>query len=142
MNIMNSIIKSLLLATMVILISCEKDEEVSERFRLLTDNLWTSDSLLINGLDASGPGELLENFKGQANFREDGTGSFGGYEGTWRFANSEKELVILSDSLPVPQLSTNILELSQESLKVTTSFPNFQDPSNPILQIRLTFKAL
>ena len=136
-----SIVKIFLLSIMVIFIGCEKDEEVSERFTFLTENTWISDSLLINGEDASGPGQLLEDFKGQADFKEDGTGTFGNYEGTWRFANGEKELVILSDSLPVPQLSTSIVELTQESLKITTSFPNLVDPMNPILQIRLTFKS-
>lgn len=141
MNKTASIFKIFLLSFIVIFIGCEKDEEVSERFTFLTENTWSSDSLLINGDDASGPGQLLENFKGQANFNEDGTGTFGSFEGTWRFANNETELVIISDSLPVPQLSTSIQELTQESLKITTSFPNFQDPTNPFLQIRLTFKA-
>jgi hypothetical protein len=121
------------------LLACKKDEDKTNRFDLLTGNVWMSDSLLINGFDASGPGQMLENFKGQASFNEDGTGTFGSYQGTWRFAQNETELVIQSDSLPLP-LSTKIHELTSESLKVSTSFPNLEDLANP-LQIRLTFKA-
>lgn len=131
----------LFVITMVVLwISCGKDEEKSERFRILTSVTWNSDSLLVNGADASGTGGLLENFKGQARFEEDGTGTFGSYPGTWLFDQGETELIINSDSLPVT-LRTQIHELTAQSLKVSTSFPNLADPTNP-LQIRLTFKAL
>ncbi|MFW5687387.1 MAG: hypothetical protein ACOCXV_00525 [Bacteroidota bacterium] len=126
--------------TLFVAASCEKEEETSERFRLLTQAVWESDSLLINGEDASGPGELLEDFRGDAIFREDFTGTFGTYEGTWKFAQNETELVIQSDSLPA-LLSTKIHELTAESLKVSTTFPDLQNPTNPALQIRLTFIA-
>lgn len=129
----------ILFSAFVILASCDKDDETT-RFGLLTENIWDSDSLLINGVDASSPGGMLENFKGEARFQEDGTGTFGGYTGTWRFAQNETELVIQSDSLPFP-LSTKINELSAEDLKVSTSFPDFENLSNPPVQVRLTFKA-
>lgn len=132
---------SVFIAGFLFLASCDKDDETSDRFTLLTSVAWQSDSLLINGVDASGPGEMLENFRGKAHFREDYTGTFGSYEGTWSFAQNESELVIRSDSLPIPMLSTKIQELTQESLKVTTSFPDLQNPTGPALQIRLTFKA-
>lgn len=120
-------------------LSCQKDEKESERFRNLTQTTWKSDSLMVNGQEASGPGDLLEDFLGTAVFQKDGTGTFGAYQGTWRFAQNETQLVIQSDALPVSSLSTQIEELTAQSLKLTTSFINFDDLQNP-LQIRLTFK--
>jgi len=120
------------------LTSCNKDS-VSETSKLLTGPVWVSDSLLANGVDASGPEGMLKNFKGEAKFNDDGTGYFGSYVGTWRFASNETQLVILSDSLPIP-VTTVIAELTTASLKVTTSYPN---PMNPTIaaKIRMTFKA-
>ena len=118
--------------------SCNKDSE-SEKSKLLTGPVWVSDSLLANGVDASGPDGMLKNFKGEAKFNKDGTGNFGSYVGTWRFAFNETQIVILSDSLPIP-VTTVIAELTSASLKVTTSYPN---PANPVLaaKIRMTFKT-
>lgn len=123
-------------------VACSSDDDngPSERFRNLTETAWVADSLLINGMDASGPGGLLESFRGEATFRPDGTGTFGEFNGTWRFAQNETELVIQSESLPLP-LTTRIEMLTSQNLKVTTSFPDFENPSNPPLQIRLTFIA-
>ncbi len=118
--------------------SCKKDSQ-SDRFKFLTGPVWTSDSLLANGIDASGTGGFLENFKGDAKFYTDGTGNFGNYTGTWRFASAETQLVIMTDSLPVP-LTANIAELTSISLKVTTSYPNILNLASPI-NIRMTFKA-
>jgi len=118
--------------------SCEKDD-MSDRMKNLTTAVWLSDSLLVNGVDASGPGQILASFKGEVIFNKDGTGTFGPHTGTWRFAMNETELVIESPNLPLP-LSTRIHELTKSSLKVSTSFPNINDPLKP-LQIRLTFKA-
>jgi hypothetical protein len=132
----------LLLVSMGLLFVACKDEEEdnrSERFKFLTGATWASDSLLVNGADASGPGQMLVNFKGEAQFREDGTGTFGIYSGTWSFASSETEIIILTDSLMFP-LTTKIAELTAVSLKVTTSFPNFLEPESPFA-IRMTFKA-
>lgn len=122
-------------------VACSDDDNgPSERFLFLTNTNWQSDSLLINGIDASIPGGLLESFVGQANFRADGTGTFGQYEGTWRFAQNETELIIQSASLPIP-LTTFIEVLTEQDLKVVTSFPDLDNPANPPLQIRLTFAA-
>ena len=118
--------------------ACKKDQP-SENFKLLTGSSWQSDSLLANGVDASGPGGILENFAGVAKFNEDYTGSFGIYTGTWRFANNETQIVITTESLAVP-LSTKIAELTALSLKITTLYPNLIDPYNPVY-IRMTFKA-
>jgi hypothetical protein len=120
------------------ILSCKK-EETSENFELLTGPVWASDSLLANGIDASGPSGMLKNFVGDARFNEDGTGYFGKYTGTWRFAYNETQIVITSDSLPIP-LTTKIAELTGMSLKVTTSYPNLANPSSPT-NIRMTFKA-
>jgi hypothetical protein len=117
--------------------SCKKDSE-SERFKLLTTPTWSSDSLLANGFDASGPGGFLEDFRGDARFNKDGTGKFGIYEGTWRFAYDETQIVIETDSLPIP-LTTRIAELTASSLKITTSFPNLT--TGITTNIRMTFKA-
>ena len=111
--------------------SCSNDSQ-SEKFLLLTGPVWASDSLLLNGEDASDPGELLENFKGDIKFHEDYTGNFGSYTGKWRFAFDETQIVISSDSLPIP-LTAIIAELTQTSLKITTSFSSYN--------IRMTFKA-
>lgn len=117
----------------IIALSCNK-EKVSERFTFLTSHTWTSDSLLANGVDASGPGGMLVAFKGDADFNEDGTGTFGQYTGTWMFTDNEANLAISSPDLPFA-LTTHIVELTRTSLKVTFTFPG-TPPSN----IRMTFK--
>ncbi len=128
----------ILITGLIILAACKKGSE-SEKFTLLTAHKWVSDSLLAEGIDAGGPGQMLEKFKGEAEFRKDGTGYFGKYAGTWAFAYEETRLVIDSDSLQVP-LTVNIAELSSSSLKVTTSFVNPLNLQNPF-DIRMTFKA-
>jgi hypothetical protein len=123
----------LLVAALVTTVSCNKDK-TSEKFDLLTAHVWTSDSLLADGVDASGPGGLLEKFKGDVTFGENGTGTFGQYSGTWMFVDNETSLVIQSPDLPFP-LTTHIVELNAISLKVT-----FVYPTQPPLNIRMTFK--
>ena len=134
---MKNLVLLLIIAGFVIA-SCKKEDE-DGLSSLLTGPVWASDSLLVNGIDASGPAGMLTNFKGDARFYEDGSGYFGIYEGTWRFAFDYTQLVISSDSLPFP-LTTQIAELTAISLKVTTSYPNLANPSAP-LKIRMTFKA-
>ena len=128
----------LILSGCILAFSCKKDSE-SEKFKLLTGPAWASDSLLANGVDASGPLGMLANFKGEVKFKTDGTGNFGIYTGTWRFAYDETQVVITTDSLPLP-LTTRIAELTKISLKITTTYPN---PVNPLasVNIRMTFKA-
>jgi hypothetical protein len=135
---MKNIAIALMLAGFIIVLSCKKESE-SDTFTLLTTPLWTSDSLLVNGLDASGPGGMLELFKGDAKFNTDGTGYFGTYTGTWRFAYGDEYIVITSPALAIT-LTTEIVELTNSSLKVTTSYPNPANPSVPT-NIRMTFKA-
>ena len=132
---MKNIALFLVLCCCLQLFSCSKDSQ-SDKFLLLTGPIWTSDSLLVNGADASGPGELLENFKGDVKFNTDYSGNFGTYTGTWRFAFNETQLVISSTALPIP-LTAIIAELTQTSLKVTTTFLVPPDT----LKIRMTFKA-
>ena len=126
----------IILTIFLAIFSCKKDSE-SERFKLLTDPTWASDSLLANGVDASGPGGVLEKFKGTVKFNKDGTGTFGVYEGKWRFAYEETQIVIETDSLPIP-LTTKIAELTSSSLKITTSYPNLL--TGITINIRMTFK--
>ncbi len=129
----------LLTATIFIVVfACQKDDK-SERFKLLTGPTWASDSLLANGVDASGPGGILVKFLGDAKFKEDGTGTFGSYSGQWRFNIDETELTITTDSLPLPIIS-KIKELTSASLKITTTVSLPAAPTVPI-NIRMTFKA-
>lgn len=121
----------------VMIFACTKEEE-SERFRLLTSTTWKSDSLLVNGEDASGPGGMLEKFKGDAKFEKDGSGYFGIYKGSWRFSYGETNIVIESDSLQLP-VTAKIILLTQSDFKITTIYPNLLNPSNPY-NIRMTFK--
>lgn len=140
LRIMKNIIASALIIALFTIFSCGKDEE-SAKFTLLTTNTWLSDSLLANGVIADGPGEMLEKFKGEVKFNDDGSGEFGGYVGTWHFAYEETKLVLASDSLPLP-LTTDIEELTNTSLKVTTLFPDFKNLENPTpIDIRMTFKS-
>ncbi len=132
--------KNLLLLVIItgsfVVFSCKAKE--SDRFRFLTDPIWVTDSLLVNGVDATGPGGLLTNFLGDTKFNSDGTGYFGDYEGTWRFNTDETKLVIETDSLPIPVIA-DIKELTSTSLKLTAPLPNLTDPLHPF-KIRMTFK--
>jgi hypothetical protein len=120
--------------------SCTKDSQ-SDAFKLLTGSVWESDSLLANRQDASSPGGLLEDFKGEYKFNEDGSGNFGNYTGIWSFAYNETNLKITSASLNqgIP-MTTTIAELTKISLKITASYPNVLNLAAPI-NIRMTFKA-
>lgn len=117
--------------------SCNTKE--SERFRLLTTPTWVADSLLANGVDATGPTGILNIFVGDVKFNTDGTGYFGRFNGTWRFLTAETQLQIVADSLPIP-ITADIKELTTISLKLTTVFPNPQDLLHPY-NIRMTFRV-
>jgi len=132
-SVMKRFVLLMFLAAVFAAGACKK-EKTSERFDLLTAHVWTSDSLLVNGEDASGPGEPLEIFKGDVQFNKDGTGTFGQFSGTWTLADNDQSLGIESSALPTPYLSTHIVELTQASLKVTFSYPS------PPMDIRMTFK--
>jgi len=136
---MRTIVFFLILATGFLVFNCKK-EDYSLRFKLLTSPTWSSDSLLANDVDASGPGQLLEKFKGDAKFNTDGSGYFGKFKGSWILGKNDTEITIYSDSLPIPSLTTSIVELNDSSLKITTGFPNFINPSENY-RIRMTFKA-
>lgn len=125
-------------AYIFVFVSCKKEETNSDNFNFLTDNIWSADSLLADGVDESGPGGLLEMFSGDTKFNEDGTGYVGDIVGTWQFSNEETSIVITSDSLPLP-VTTNIVELTAQSLKLTTVFPIQESP--PVFaDVRMTFK--
>lgn len=137
---MRNLMLFLIIASMLALTNCSKDDS-DDRYELLTNPSWASDSLLVNGFDASGPGQQLEKFKGSAKFNKDGSGTFGVYKGTWRFPDKTRTtLVIVTDSLPFP-LTTNIVELTDKSLKITTQVPDLTGMTGGNLNIRMTFKA-
>jgi hypothetical protein len=131
---------ALILITSIIFIAsaCNKNDK-SQRFKYLTTPTWTSDTLYANGVDASGPGQILEIFKGDCKFNEDGTGNFVDYTGTWIFNTDETKITIFTQSLSFP-ITCNIVELTATSFKVTTSVPNPLNLSEQ-LAIRMTFKA-
>jgi len=131
---MRNIVIWLMLTGLVFAAACNKDK-TSDRFSLLTSHVWTSDSLLADGEDASGPGEILEKFKGDVIFEEDGSGTFGQYTGTWMLVDNETSLAINSPELTFT-LTTHIVELTKTSLKVTFSYPTLEGSKN----IRMTFK--
>ena len=146
-KIMKKIGLLMLFLSLLVVASCDKDEEdeVSDRFELLTGVEWESESLFINGADASGPGDLLENFKGTAKFNKDGTGTFGAYTGTWRFLQDntilEIKTVIPFGEIQLPiTLETDIIELTASRLKIETDFPDFDNPGET-LKIEMTFRA-
>jgi hypothetical protein len=130
---MKNLVLFFILSGMVVFFACKKDES-SARFKYLTTPVWESDSLLANGVDASGEGQSLANFKGDAKFNTDGSGNFGVYKGRWRFAKNETQIVIYDTELGLP-LTTDIVELTKVSLKITTTSPVNQDA------IRMTFIA-
>jgi hypothetical protein len=135
---MNRTLLVLLLAISLVMSGCDRDDEedVSERFLLLTGTVWVSDQLLINGEDASQG--LLANFQGEAIFEPDGTGSFGQYTGTWEFLNNETNLRILPQGfLPI---IAEIVTLTQETLEIVTGFPNPENPSQT-WEVRMKFSA-
>lgn len=126
----------LLLVTGIFWFSCSEDIDVkSEQFKLLTGHIWEADSLLADGVEAGGSGGMLEDFAGDTKFNEDGTGYIGKFEGTWFLSNNENDITIDSDSLPLP-LTANIVELTEESFKIITSFPSLIKPP---VDIRMTF---
>jgi hypothetical protein len=131
---MKNIVPWLFVAVLVGATACNKDK-TSDRFDLLTSHSWTSDSLLADGVDASDPGEILEEFKGDIIFNVDGSGTFGQYIGTWMFVDNETNLVINSPTLTFA-LTTHIEELTKNSLKVTFVYPTLAGSKN----IRMTFK--
>jgi hypothetical protein len=135
---MKNFILVLSLSILVLVLACQKENK-SDKFTLLTSPAWVSDSLLVNGTDASGAGQMLNKFVGDIKFKDDGTGYFGKYTGKWRFAYDETEIIIESDSLLVP-ISAIISELNSKSLKLNTNYPNPLNLLDPF-KIRMTFKV-
>lgn len=136
---MNKVLILGLIIFSLVLVNCSKEEETKNELEtILTTPVWRADSLLANGVDASGFGELLEKFKGDARFNKDYTGTFGKYSGTWWLSGDNSSITIKSDSLLIP-LTCRIVELVPASFKITTAIP---DPTNLSTQIkiRMTFK--
>ncbi|MFO7576012.1 MAG: hypothetical protein R6W67_12725 [Bacteroidales bacterium] len=120
------VITAMLTYVMILFSSCSKEKE-SERFRLLTGNLWQSHLLMVDGEDESAG--LLAGFVGEAKFNKDGTGYFGQYTGTWYFSNNENNITITTPDLPAP-LTTTVIELTSQRFKISTSYPIKLDPMN------------
>jgi hypothetical protein len=121
-DLMKNLVFFLIISTCLLgYTGCEKKK--SERFKLLTTPVWTTDSLLANGVSvyASGPYSFLLKFKGE-----------------WRLNTDETEITIVTDSLPIP-LICDIVLLNLQNLKITTAVP---DPANQMvsIDIRMTFK--
>jgi hypothetical protein len=137
---MKNFIVLFFIASCLIAVTCSKEKK-SERFKLLTTPVWACDSLLANGavVEASGPYNYLLKFTGDAKFKENGTGNFGNYTGQWRFNEDETAITIITDSLPLP-LYCPIIELTVQSLKITTNVPDRANPQISIF-IRMTFKS-
>jgi hypothetical protein len=127
----------LIVAAGLLLMACE--EKKSERFILLTTPTWRADSLYADGVDASGAGQVLAKFVGDAKFKEDGTGYFGKYVGEWMLSLDENYLTITSDSIPVAIIA-DIELLTTTDFKITTAVPNPLNLTDPF-DIRMTFKA-
>jgi hypothetical protein len=127
----------LIVAAGLLLMACE--EKKSERFILLTTPTWRADSLHADGVDASGAGQVLAKFVGDAKFKEDGTGYFGKYVGEWMLSLDENYLTITSDSIPVAIIA-DIELLTTTDFKITTAVPNPLNLTDPF-DIRMTFKA-
>lgn len=127
-----------LIAALFMLSGCSKDDE-SERFKLLTTPVWTSESILANGAEPAGSWEFLKQFSGDAKFNKDGTGSFGSYTGEWKFNAAETEITIITTAVPLP-IVTDIVVLTSQSLKIATTVNN---PLNPLesADVSMTFKA-
>ena len=131
----------IVLILLCIFFSCKKEaeEEYSEKYLLLTNPVWVSDSLLANGEDASSVDQPLNIFSGETKFNLDGTGQVEKIEGTWSFLENETQLIIRSDSLP-GAVTAFIKELTSTSLKIKTGFITAADP--PVyLDIKMTFLA-
>lgn len=135
---MKKILSFFIVVTLILAYSCKEDK--SDRFNFLTGTVWTPVSLLANGVDATGPGGLLEGFVGDAEFNEDGTGTFGTFTGEWMFAAAEEKLVITTTSLPI-SVTLTITELTATSLKLQGSVPDLQNLTGPAIPIEMTFRA-
>ena len=93
--------KSVLVFSIILiagLFACKKNDPNSPNFINLTNHIWQSDSLLANGEEAGGPGQMLEKFNGDAIFNKDGTGVFGQYEGGISHSRKPELLFLLIHS--------------------------------------------
>jgi len=138
LKVMKKVALFLIIATLVIAYSCKDDE--SERFKFLTEATWTPVSLKANGVDATGPGGILEGFSGEVRFNVDGSGTFGTYSGEWTFAASEEKLVITTTVLPI-SITLTIVQLTSTSLSLQGSFPDPNNLTGPPITIEMTFSA-
>ncbi len=134
---MKNLILFVIISVSLVTFSCK--EKDSERFELLTGTIWEAESLLADGVDATGPDGLLADFVGEALFKADGTGTFGNFVGEWKFNSDETKITISSDDLLLP-ITCDIIELTGTTLKLETLVPNPEDLQTPIT-VEMTFRA-
>lgn len=122
--------------------ACKKDEEdkLSEKEILLTNNTWNSISLLADGIEAGGVGEILYEFAGETVFNPDGTGQVGDYTGTWELSADETQIIIISDALDMP-LTANIILLTEDTLEIFTVFPDTSTNPPRLIEVEITFSS-
>lgn len=135
---MRNIVCLTFITAVLLLTACSKDKK-SERFRLLTTTAWINESVLVDGEEPAGDWDFLNEFTGEAKFNEDGTGNFGSYTGQWRFNETETEITITTESIPLP-IVTRIIELTSERLEISTVTLNPQNPSETA-EITMIFKS-
>jgi hypothetical protein len=129
---------SILILAIAVVIGCKKEDPTDAYFDLLTAHIWTADSLLADGVEAGGDGQLLERFNGDTKFNTDGTGYVGEIAGLWEFTETKTSLIITSDSLPA-SVQASIAELTSLSLKLTTAFPVLVDSTYVPVAVRMCF---
>lgn len=135
---MRNIVCLSFITAVLLLTACSKDKK-SERFRLLTTPVWVSESILVDGEEAAGDWDFLNEFTGEAKFNEDGTGSFGSFTGQWRFNEAETEITITTETMPLP-IVTIIIELTSERLEISTVTLNPKNPSESA-EVTMIFKT-
>jgi hypothetical protein len=109
-NMFVFLIITILIVLGIVIKGCEKDEERSERFKLLTAHIWNHDSLWticqdpeisywIHMFDSLATGVTITYSDNGTFITKDGAGE--GFEsGGWKFSNEETEIVTFDDEAP------------------------------------------
>jgi len=126
-----------LVALVLLLVSCSKDEK-SERFILLTTPVWTTESITATGADTTGVGVLIKLIRGDAKFNPDGTGTLGMFSGQWSLSDDENQITITT--LALPAIVADILTLTAQSLSLSADITIATHPQD-LIKIVLSFKV-
>lgn len=126
------------IVTGLLILACSKEEK-SERFKLLTTKVWTTESIVATGTDTTGIGILIKQLEGDAKFNVDGTGYFGSFTGLWWFNPDKTEIAIKPQALGIT-IVTEIIQMTPQSLKLSTPVTL---PTHPLdlINLLMTFKA-